>query len=213
MYEKFDVDGIKSVLQYVSNKFIICCHGLFSNKDSDKYKEIEKMALENGISCVRFDFYGCGESDGEFEDSILSNRINDLEKVIDYISKKSKEVEYALFGSSFGGMVCIACASKKKIKSMVIMSTPYKIEGILDEKFARDLKKYDMLELAKFCSHTLIVHGKMDELVPCEHANKIYEKIAPPKKILFFDADHSFSEKKERKKALEEAIKWFEKYF
>jgi len=210
-YEKFDLNGLHGIIRHISNKFIVCCHGLFSNKNSKKYIEIEEMALEKGISCIRFDFRGCGESKGEFAESTLTNRIKDLDIVIKYISRKFN-ARYALFGSSFGGMVSIAYGKQGKTRAMAIMSTPYKIDTMLNKNFTEDLEKYDILKMAESCSHVLVIHGINDELVPCEHALKIYEKIKPPKKILFVDNDHSFSDAKERKRALEEVVRWFEKW-
>ena len=58
----------------------------------------------------------------------------------------------------------------------------------------------------------LIIHGRNDELVPFEHAEKLYENAMEPKKILLFNSDHSFSDDVERRKALEEAIAWIKKF-
>ena len=201
-----EIDGISAAIHHCGNRFIICCHGLYSNKDSKKYIELAEKSCKHGISCVRFDFRGCGESKGRFEDSILSNRLKDLDKVINFI-KKEYNAKISLFGSSFGGMVSIIYASLHKIKPIALISTPYKIDGI-DKKFVEDASKYDILKMMKRISHVLIIHGKKDELVPYMHAEKLFSNARHPKKLVFLNADHSFSSDEERNKALNEVINW-----
>ncbi len=201
--EKFDLKGIKGIIHYAGNDFIVCCHGLYSNKDSKKYLEMAELANNMGFSCVRFDFRGCGESKGNFSFS-LDERVDDLEEVMNYLEKKFGG-NYALFGSSFGGMASLYYGSQNKVSSIAILSTPSHV------KFGEN--EADIIPYAEKCSHVLIMHGLEDELVPYEQAMEIYAKLRKPKKILSFKTDHSFTDENERRKALNEAIKWFKKYF
>ena len=43
-------------------------HGLMSHKDADMFCDIADALLQSGISVVKFDFNGHGESDGDFSD-------------------------------------------------------------------------------------------------------------------------------------------------
>ena len=200
-----NINGIKAVVHYVSNKFIVCCHGLYSNKDSKKYVELAELASKEGLSCVRFDFRGCGESEGSFEKSTLTKRLKDLEEVINFIKSKY-DAKIALFGSSFGGMVSILYASKKG-NCLVAMATPYKIEG-KESRFV----DADVIDAIKNCSKILIMHGLKDELVSKEQAKILYSCAKEPKEILLFNADHSFSDEKIRREALLKAISWIKKF-
>ncbi|HEC76134.1 MAG TPA: alpha/beta fold hydrolase [Thermoplasmatales archaeon] len=125
--DEFNLKGIKGIIHYESNNFIVCAHGLYSNKNSKKYLELAELAKNEGISCVRFDFKGCEESRGNFSYS-LKERYIDLKNVINYVEKKFKNANFSLFGSSFGGMVSIAYAGKNNVKSIAVMATPVKIE-------------------------------------------------------------------------------------
>ncbi len=204
--KKVEIDGLAAIVHEAGNDFIVCNHGLYSSKDSRKYIEIAELASKNGISCIRFDFTGCGESRGDFSESVLSRRVNDLSKIVEYVDKNYGG-KIALLGSSYGGMVSIIYASMHGVKPLVIISTPYAIHGL--GKFSEDASKYDILELSKEIEEILVIHGKKDELVPVEHAIKIYEAAREPKKLLLFNTDHSFSDDGERSKAISEAIKWF----
>ena len=201
--EKFDVNGIKGVLHYKSNSFIICCHGLYSSKESRKFIEMVEAANSCNISCVRFDFRGCGESKGKFSYK-PEERLKDLEEVMKWLKKRYGNASYALFGSSLGGMVAIKYASLHNINAIVVIATPYEFEiaGY----------KASIAEDAAKCSHLLVMHGSEDELVAKEHAEKIFKKAKEPKKILFFNTDHRFSHDKERRKAIEEAIRWIRNF-
>lgn len=196
------------------DRFIVCCHGLYSSKESKKYVEMAKMAGKKDISVIRFDFRGCGESAGGIHDSTLGNRAEDLRQVIKYVRRKFNSPKIALFGSSLGGMVAIVVsATDSKISSLAVLSTPCEIKGDLGmgEEFMEDLKNYDILEAVKRVPPILVIHGRNDELVPVEHAERIYAGAPKDKKIMFFDADHSFSVF--RKEALAEVLKWMEKHF
>jgi pimeloyl-ACP methyl ester carboxylesterase len=87
------------------NAWIVFCHGFLSDK-TGSYEGRCREAVERGYDAVRFDFRGCGESDGAFAESTLSARIADLEAVLDYFDPDS----CVLFGSSFGGAVAFHAA-------------------------------------------------------------------------------------------------------
>jgi len=207
---KVNINGIKAVIHECGENFIICSHGLYSNKESKKYVEMARKACSIGLSCVRFDFRGCGESEGKFEDSILSNRIRDLDEVVNYI-RRNYGGKIALLGSSFGGMVAIVYAYMNMIKPVVLISTPYMIKDI-ENRFIEDARKYNLIEMASTLSHVFIIHGKKDEIVPLHHAEKLYTVAREPKKLLVLETDHSLSNNEERLKAINEAINWITSY-
>ncbi|MCD6512862.1 MAG: alpha/beta fold hydrolase [Thermoplasmata archaeon] len=206
---KMEIGNLAAVIHEAGNDFIICNHGLYSNKDSRKYIEMAMLAEKNGMSCVRFDFTGCGESKGDFNDSVLTRRIEDLSKVVEYV-EKNYGGRIALFGSSYGGMTAMVYASMHGVKPVAVMSTPYEIHGI--GRFSEDASRYDMLEHAARIEQLLVMHGFKDELVPVEHAFRIYESGKEPKKLVLFNTDHSFSHDIEREKALNESMNWFRKH-
>lgn len=57
---------------------IVTCHGLYSSKDSEKYINIAHRFVQEELAVFRFDFTGCGESEGNVEDTTLTRRIEDL---------------------------------------------------------------------------------------------------------------------------------------
>jgi pimeloyl-ACP methyl ester carboxylesterase len=80
-----------------SDTWLVFCHGFVSDK-SGSYAERCRRAVDEGYHAVRFDFRGCGDSEGAFVDQTLSSKIADLRAVLDHFDAPS----YALVGSSFG---------------------------------------------------------------------------------------------------------------
>ena len=50
--------------------FVLNLHGFAGSASGYKYlhTHMARMLADHGVGCARFDFYGCGESDGEFSD-------------------------------------------------------------------------------------------------------------------------------------------------
>ena len=86
--------------------WFVCCHGFRSDK-SGSYERRCRRAVDAGYDAVRFDFRGCGESDGSFARSTLGARLTDLEAVLEYFDPE----RCVLFGSSFGGKVALHAAT------------------------------------------------------------------------------------------------------
>ena len=66
---------------------------------------IARDLAEAGIACIRFDFYGNGESDGEFEDMTFTGLYEDAEDMFRWMGQQSFANPDKLFlsGQSMGG--------------------------------------------------------------------------------------------------------------
>lgn len=76
-----------------------------------------------GIACVRFDFYGNGESDGEFEEMIFSGLYEDAEDMFAWAAQQSFADSEKLFlsGQSMGGYVAASCAPKLCPRGLMLL--------------------------------------------------------------------------------------------
>ncbi len=102
---------------------IILCHGFFRSKDGKTYVGLEKILNERGISTLRFDFFGHGESEGKFEEVTTSEAVDDVLNAIEFL-KESGYVKIGLMGSSFGGMASIMAASKVNDLYVLALKSP-----------------------------------------------------------------------------------------
>lgn len=85
---------------------------------------------------LRFDHRGAlnGESDGDFQDTTLSRRLEDLLAAIDALGEV-REIDsnrLGLLGSSLGGMDVLALRSER-VKAKVAMATPFTFPPPSDE--------------------------------------------------------------------------------
>ena len=223
-FVRFGQYGLAGVLHSPNGKTSACvitCHGLYSSKDSEKYVGIGRRFCGEGLAVLRFDFRGCGESGGLFEDTSLTGRIEDLESALDFVEERGYE-SIGVMGSSLGGTVSILTAARdKRVKALVTWATPCYLDELFRgevikgfEKFRQDVSKYDVVKAVKdiHCP-ILIVHGSLDEQVPLSHAQVLYENANKPEEIQIIEgADHRLTNPIHRRRAVDLTLDWFKKY-
>lgn len=102
---------------------VIIAHGFSSSKNTDSYELFEKLFNKHEISVFRFDFWGHGESDGEFSDITISEAVDDVKNAISFL-KKLGYSNIGLVGSSFGGMASILTAASSKDVKILGLRAP-----------------------------------------------------------------------------------------
>lgn len=96
---------------------IVFCGGFRSDMEGSKAVFLEKLCKELGHSFIRFDYFGHGESHGDFTDGSIGQWKDDTLKVIDELT----EGPQIIVGSSMGGWMALLAAIErpKKIKSLI----------------------------------------------------------------------------------------------
>jgi dipeptidyl aminopeptidase/acylaminoacyl peptidase len=204
---------------------VVLSHGLVSSKESSKWIYLAELLLARGMASCRFDYHGCGESEGEISETSLTIRVRDLESILDYLLRQPSvdTTKIGILGSSFGGAAALVKAAKNPgIRCVVLWATPYmldakrdaSIDGILFKSLIyEDFSTYDLLAEARKVSRGLVIHGEQDEVVPAFEGQAIYEHLAMPKKFeLIRGADHTFIEPAHRERAAELSLAWLEHY-
>ena len=204
--------------------YVIAAHGMMSTKDSPKYTALGENLVEAGFGFVRFDFTGCGESDGSFEDATLTRRIDDMAAVMAWIkSLTTFNGTLGLFGSSMGGTVALATGVLKGADALVLLATPVmraarpapELQEVYDRHpgyFEDPRTRLDTFPFRE-AHHGLIIHGSRDEVVSPENAFYIYERISQPKEIWIVEgADHRFLDESLRAAMLDMTLRWFKRF-
>ncbi|WP_085833089.1 alpha/beta hydrolase [Clostridium merdae] len=97
---------------------VVILHGFGGDRNAMNFSltKLSRMLAKNNIASVRFDFFGCGESDGEFVDVTISNHIEDGCAIVDFVAGLNEvdSSRIGLFGISLGGAVASAVAARKK---------------------------------------------------------------------------------------------------
>lgn len=85
---------------------VICCHGLTGTRVGTCYRfvTLARRLVEMNMACLRFDFRGCGESDGHFQDVRPSGLLEDLEAAVAGLNRCAgcDPMRIGIVGSSFG---------------------------------------------------------------------------------------------------------------
>lgn len=209
---------------------VVLCHGLSSSKDSRTYVSLQEILNNHKISTFRFDFFGHGESEGEFENVTISEAADDILNAIKFL-KQLGYTKIGLMGSSFGGMASILVASRIKDLFVLALKSPvsdylgkliaqrskqeiemwrrrgfiyYSSNGRkLKLLFFEDAEKINGYEAAKkIKTPTLIVHGNEDETVPIEQSKKTASLIKNSKLEIIKGANHRYSDSQHFEKML-----------
>lgn len=91
---------------------VIFSHGFGGDMTFHLFEPLIQKLNHAGIGVVRFDFNGCGESDGKFEDMTVLNEIEDLLNVIAYVRQLPVTQTISLLGHSQGGVVTSMVSGK-----------------------------------------------------------------------------------------------------
>ena len=96
---------------------ILFLPGYMSDMEGSKATALDAWAEREGRSMLRFDYAGCGNSDGAFETQTLGNWRGDVLAMIDEVA----EGPVVLVGSSMGGwlMLLAALARPDRIAGLV----------------------------------------------------------------------------------------------
>ncbi len=115
--------GVLSNLAGKNDAAVIICHGFRSDKNGESSQSLKKELDKHGISTLRFDFYGHGESDGAFEDVSVTEAADDAINAIAYLKNRGYK-KTGLIGTSFGGIAAIIAASKSKDLFVLCLRCP-----------------------------------------------------------------------------------------
>lgn len=84
---------------------VILSHGFGGDMTYPMWEPLTERLNAAGIGTLRFDFNGCGKSEGEFQNMTVPNEIEDLLLVVSYIRGLPTTGSISLVGHSQGGVV------------------------------------------------------------------------------------------------------------
>src|SRR5256884_2183885 len=87
-------------------------HGFGSNKDGGGGTTVAKMLAGLGYAALRFDFRGCGESEGERGRVICMEQVKDTRNALSFLATRPQvdPKRIAVVGQSFGAAVAVYTA-------------------------------------------------------------------------------------------------------
>jgi len=217
---------------------VIMCHGFTGNKLEDKclFVEAARAFSNAGFWTFRFDFFGSGDSAGDFKETRLSINIQNLKDTLHFVRNEGFEKIFIL-GISMGAATAILTLDSEEVEGLVLWSTvpdmkklfevklgiplesapdfkSYEYEGwLIDREFYLDALRYNISdEFKKLKMPKLIVQGSKDGSVFTE-GYEYFKKIAlePVGFHLIENAGHTFQTVKHRKDVIRVTVEWLEK--
>ncbi|MEG3182332.1 alpha/beta fold hydrolase [Sphingomonas sp. LT1P40] len=125
---------------------ILFLPGYASDMSGSKALAIEDWARANGRAFLRFDYAGCGQSEGAFEDQTLTSWRDDALLLIDELIQGP----VILVGSSMGGWIML----------LVAKARPDRIAGLVGIAAAPDFTDWGFTQPQKM---TLLTEGRLEQ--------------------------------------------------
>ena len=218
---------------------VVLCHGMESSKSSAKIATMTEFLRDRGLTALRFDFAGSGESAGDFAEISYSHQVDDLRAAVTCLLDVGV-TRIGLIGSSMGGSVALLYAGTAESTAGVVTiaapSDPLEIveqlvpceerkaweeRGFADyhgrrinRTFLDDVRELDILGAAtRISCPVLVIHGDADETVPVNQAYRLYEALETEKKMLILPgADHRLSAPEDMTRAISAAQQWIVRF-
>jgi exosortase A-associated hydrolase 2 len=102
---------------------IVFCHP-FAEEKNISHRVLIKFArhlCRQGYPVLHFDYRGCGDSEGDFEQATLKTRLSDIGKAIDIFLQRTGTVHLSLFGLRLGGtLAALTAAEDPRVDSLIL---------------------------------------------------------------------------------------------
>jgi len=187
----------------LSKDIVIFCHGFRGDSIGPKrfFVRVANKLAVHGVSSLRFDQCGSGNSDGDFYDSSFNDWIATTRTIADNYLKKGYRV--SLVGQSMGGATAIAAASQLPEISALVAWVPdpnvdpfsWPQEGYIEEGGQRIQASYWQeahdarvaVKLKNVKAPALIVQCTDDEYVDSENREALLTNAQSNHKVIVLD--------------------------
>lgn len=217
--------GYLDMPENFNGDLVVMFHGFTGNKTehAKHFLNFSRIISKCGFASLRMDFYGNGESDGEFKDFTMDTLMSDAEIIINSAFNVPNVKKITLLGFSMGGAVttCMTSRYGNKISKAILWSAAANINELIRYKFENNpkldngnvmfgtfelsqemydsLDKYDPLEgLDKFTNPVLLVHGRNDKSVNYLYSPRISVLYHNSRLHIIDGAGHGYDAIKER---------------
>lgn len=182
---------------------VLFLHG-FQAQRVEAHRIFVKMARlleEEGIASFRFDFRGCGESDGKMEEVTIKSQLEDALAAFSFLTSQHHidHKKIAVLGMSLGGGIAALLASKEERISSLTLWSPvadlmecltikmgdkdpaelFEIPvlddngNLVGQSFIREIPHFEPAKgLKEFKKPVCLIHGTADQIVPFQQSEE-----------------------------------------
>lgn len=138
---------------------------------------MERAMRELGLSTVRFNFRGAGDSEGEYDEG--NGEVDDLLAVVDWVQRTRPDDDLWLGGFSFGAFVALKAAQNLPVRQLITIAPPVERSGFE--------------ELLPPNCPWLVVQGDEDDVVSADAVEKWAQGLdQSPDLVIMEEAGHFF---------------------
>lgn len=216
-------------------------HCFTCSADLGALRRLASGLTERGIAVLRFDFTGLGSSEGDFANTDFSSNVEDLVAAAEWLRREHRAPQL-LVGHSLGGAAVVVAARRlPEVRAVVTIGAPsdtdhltHLFAGSLAEiadagraevdiggrrftisaGFVEDLGRHTVTECAAALeAAVLVMHSPVDEVVPVDHAARLYGAARHPKSFVGLDgADHLLGRASDAAFAASVIAAWVDRY-
>jgi len=220
---------------------VIMIHGFAKTKSERKFVELSKRLAENKIASLRFDFSGCGDSEGKFEEMSITKQVGELGMAFQRLIKEKRidKNRIGIFAHSLGTVIaCLFQQRQKTIKCLVLSAPAFNQEELIKKWYTRtQLKEWkqkgyidtlkfrvglnylrEARDYTEFLSQikipTLVLHGEKDEDIPQRMARAAFRQLKTKEKklVIIPESDHHFESYLTRQELIKLSLAWFNSF-
>ncbi len=217
--------------QASSRKLVIMAHGFTGHKQENGrlFVRCARSLAASGISALRFDFMGSGDSSGELDEMTPNTEIADLHAVIAWAWRRGYR-RIGILGLSCGGGVSICAVAQRpagQIRALCTWSSVPEFRFWLARRKAERPDREDLQRVgAKFYTDRpevdvpesyvgltlpeLLIQGDADLPEFRERFEKFFPLAQEPKRhVVLPRADHVFTRASDRRKVIALTVRFF----
>lgn len=218
---------------------LIFMHGFTVDKvgPARLYEMFAQQCQAEGIAVIRFDFYGCGESDGNFNEMTIGTEMTEMTAIYKWAETQSYVDQNKIFlgGHSMGGLLATLLAPTLKPCGVLAWSPAllmyyeasrrartmmgetqigYDINGLeLSKTYLKEASEMNFIEMARgYDGNVLIMHGEQDEEIAAACAYR-YQQLYKEKLNIHLvkGANHQFTSLPWRKELYDVSLDFLKK--
>ena len=208
-------------------KPVIICHGYFSAQRNGPQRLFVEMAdylTKRGFEVYRFDLSGMGESDGEIDNTVFDDHVDDLGRIVEFVKSRHPGHKVCLIAHCLGCNYALANILKKDdiYREIILIAPFYTNERVLngffkEESLVDQLHEYGFTKRKGLYAHRSFFEKNeekavierinsvkvmvnliipiQDEFIPLDDNRRIFGQ-AKYANVIEMDGDHNFREAK-----------------
>lgn len=234
--------GILHLPEKAKPPVVIICHGFQNTKTDRKYIKLARYLQKEGVLVFRFDFEGCGDSEGSPRDLTVAREVSDLDCALKAVAKEcdidSRRVSFVC--GSLGAVITSLFVANYKIsaKTLVFWSQAFNQRDLFkiwhektnlaklikdgwmaagEKEIGRgyylENKDKDYSDvLDKIKAPILLVQGEEDKDVPPLFSKRLAESHKNIALKILSGANHKFDDFYSQEKLIKLTVDWLKRY-